>query len=517
MSGRAATEGVILGRCGIAVGDPQTELPTGWSWAPLLLLAELGTGHTPSRKHPEYWGSNIPWIGIRDAGAHHGGVIYDTLQHVTELGLQKSSARLLPKDTICLSRTASVGYVVRMGREMSTSQDFVAWSCGDFLDPAFLMKALLAEGEEIRRFGEGSTHTTIYFPEVKAFHIALPPPSEQRRVVAKIDNLSGKSKRARDHLDHIPRLVEKYKLAILTAAFKGELTREWRTKRLAERWPRQQIEELEERRREYLRGRRGSRLLRAIGDAEQPQSIPEGWLSANLADVGSLQVGYAYKSKWYANVGVPLLRGANIAPGKVTWDDVVRLPHERAAEFSEYALNVGDIVIAMDRPLISTGLKVARIEPSDAGCLLVQRVARYVPSSLVDRTFIWHVINSPLFIEHAVAQATGSDLPHISSNDILTTPLALPPPTEQREIARLLDLALAWVDRVASEATNARKLIDRLDQAILAKAFQGELVPQDPNDEPASVLLKRIRAERATASAQSQSERGRRKREAGAA
>jgi type I restriction enzyme S subunit len=159
-------------------------------------------------------------------------------------------------------------------------------------------------------------------------------------------------------------------------------------------------------------------------------------------------------------------------------------------------LNTGDIVIAMDRPVISTGLKVARIEPSDAGCLLVQRVARYVPSAFVENDFAWHFINSQIFIDHAVTQATGSDLPHISSNDILTAPLPLPILTEQQEIVRLIEKAFLWIDRLASETTNARKLIGHLDQAALAKAFRGELVPQDPTDEPASALLERIKAGR---------------------
>jgi len=72
--------------------------------------------------------------------------------------------------------------------------------------------------------------------------------------------------------------------------------------------------------------------------------------------------------------------------------------------------------------------------------------------------------------------------------------------TEQREIATRLRTAFAWIDRLAAEATSARKLIDHLDQAVLAKAFRGELVPQDPNDEPASLLLERIKAEQAVRS-----------------
>jgi type I restriction enzyme S subunit len=68
---------------------------------------------------------------------------------------------------------------------------------------------------------------------------------------------------------------------------------------------------------------------------------------------------------------------------------------------------------------------------------------------------------------------------------------------EQLEIVRRIEVAFSWIDRLAADATNARKLVDHLDQAVLAKAFRGELVPQDPNDEPASVLLERIKAERA--------------------
>jgi type I restriction enzyme S subunit len=95
----------------------------------LTVLARLESGHTPSRKHPEYWGGNIPWIGIQDARANDGQVIEDTEEKTNELGIENSSARVLPEKTVCLSRTASVGYVVIMGRPMATSQDFVNWVC----------------------------------------------------------------------------------------------------------------------------------------------------------------------------------------------------------------------------------------------------------------------------------------------------------------------------------------------------------------------------------------------------
>jgi type I restriction enzyme S subunit len=86
--------------------------------------------------------------------------------------------------------------------------------------------------------------------------------------------------------------------------------------------------------------------------------------------------------------------------------------------------------------------------------------------------------------------------PSLSMGAIRSTPIAIPPFAEQVEIGRLIKIGFDWIERLASETTSARKLIDHLDQAILAKAFRGALVPRDPNDEPASVLLDRIRAER---------------------
>ena len=83
---------------------------------------------------------------------------------------------------------------------MATSQDFVTWTCCEALEPRYLMYALLAEGDDIRRFGKGSTHTTIYFPEVKAFHLCLAPVNEQRRIVAKLDSLLARTRSAREEL-----------------------------------------------------------------------------------------------------------------------------------------------------------------------------------------------------------------------------------------------------------------------------------------------------------------------------
>ncbi|GEO85791.1 MULTISPECIES: restriction endonuclease subunit S [Alphaproteobacteria] len=221
--GREATDRVIQGKAALAINSPARGAPPKWQWVPLSRISRQETGHTPSRSHPEWWDGEIPWIGIKDAGANHGRIIEETIQTTNEEGLANSAARLLPAGTVCLSRTASVGYVTIMGKPMATSQDFVTWTCTEALVPKFLMYALMAEGDDIREFGKGTTHTTIYFPEVRAMQICLAPLEEQHEIVrriesafAKIDRLAKEAKRA---LELVGRLDE----AILAKAFRGEL------------------------------------------------------------------------------------------------------------------------------------------------------------------------------------------------------------------------------------------------------------------------------------------------------
>lgn len=165
---------------------PTVPTRPGWRWRLLTQLATLATGHTPSRRHPEYWGGSIPWIQLPDIRAIDGTVATSTSEQTNPIGIANSAAVLLPPKTVCLSRTASVGFVTIMGREMATSQDFVNWVCGPDLDPEFLMYLFLASRKQIRDLGSGATHQTIYFPTVKQFAVCVPDIEEQRRLVQQL-------------------------------------------------------------------------------------------------------------------------------------------------------------------------------------------------------------------------------------------------------------------------------------------------------------------------------------------
>jgi hypothetical protein len=289
----------------------------------------MESGHTPSRKQPTYWDGDVPWVGIVDARLHHGRIIDSTLQTVTEEGLANSAARWLPARTVCLSRTASVGYVTILGRPMATSQDFVNWVCSEALLPEFLMYALLAEGEHLHEFGKGSTHTTIYFPQALAFHIDLPPLAEQRRIVAKVETLLARVNAARDELGRVPLFLKRFRQSVLAAACSGELTEEWR---------------------EVTYGALGiSTAATDPSSANLPTTpTPNGWAWAtteSLCDRGRAITYGVIKLGPPVEGGVPTLRSSDVRPMFIDGTGVKRISRDVADQYSRTYLHGGEVLV----------------------------------------------------------------------------------------------------------------------------------------------------------------------------
>lgn len=161
----------------------------------------------------------MPWLALPDIRKLHGKYAYETLENTNDAGIANSSARPLPPGTVCVSRTASIGFVTILGKTMATSQDFCNWICGPDLDPEFLMYAFMASQESLRELGSGAVHKTIYMPTIESFHLCAPGIDEQRRIAATLrERLTAAEMLTADLKDRFAE-IERLPQRLLAAAF----------------------------------------------------------------------------------------------------------------------------------------------------------------------------------------------------------------------------------------------------------------------------------------------------------
>jgi type I restriction enzyme S subunit len=193
-------------------------------------VAALGTGHTPSRSVPEYWVPDectIPWLTLADVWQVRDGtktVVTDTEERISPAGVANSSAVIHSAGTVALSRTASVGFSCILGTDMATSQDWVTWTCGPRLLPRYLLRALRAMRSEIIGRRQGSTHKTIYMPDIEQLKIPLPPIDQQHAVAHYIDSEANQINEVTQCKDELlERINERIDCKILTLIGSSDL------------------------------------------------------------------------------------------------------------------------------------------------------------------------------------------------------------------------------------------------------------------------------------------------------
>jgi type I restriction enzyme, S subunit len=205
------------------------DVPEHWEVRKLRNLARLESGHTPSRQRPDYWIEEdcvIPWFTLADVGFlrdYRNIFIESTSQKISQIGMENSAARLLPPETVLLSRTASVGFSGITSVPLAVSQDFAAWICGPKIRPGYLLHCLRAMKTEFRRLMMGSTHQTIYMPDIEAFRIPVPSVAEQLAISAfigveqsRLDALIDETQRGVD-------LLQERRAALISAAVIGKI------------------------------------------------------------------------------------------------------------------------------------------------------------------------------------------------------------------------------------------------------------------------------------------------------
>lgn len=195
-------------------------------------------------------------------------------------------------------------------------------------------------------------------------------------------------------------------------------------------------------------------------------SSSQSWPLVQLGDHVDLLTGHPFKSAQYTEDrdDIRLLRGDNVAQGSFRWERAKRWPIDRSAEFEKFRLQLGDVILAMDRPWIPAGLKYAWISEMDRPTLLVQRVARMRGLNGLLTDYLRYLVGSPRFTDHVMSIITGVNVPHISARDIRAFGFRLPPLPIQRRVAGILsaydDLIENNTRRIAILEEVARRLYE---------------------------------------------------------
>ena len=296
--------------------------------------------------------------------------------------------------------------------------------------------------------------------KLRSLRLPLAPEAEQRRIADKLDTVLARVDAVNDRLARVAPLLKRFRQSVLAAATSGKLTEEWR----------------------------------------QSRGVPLGrevrWKSAALGSIAKF-VDYRGKTPTKTSSGVPLITAKNVRSGFVSVE-----PREFIAEsdYGEWMTRgfprVGDVLITTEAPLGN----VALIDWTYKFALAQRLICMQFDPEVLG-AFAAIALQSPSFQKSLLEQATGTTVAGIKASRLKDLAIPVPSRAEQTEIVRCVELLFGYADRLEARLKAAQTATERLTPALLAKAFRGELVPQDPNDEPASELLRRLAESRAAAPA----------------
>lgn len=204
-------------------------LPNGWQLARLDELCDWGSGGTPRRSEPSYFGGEFPWITISDL---NDGKVGKTAESLTEAGIANSAAKLVPEGTVLVALYGSIGKL-GITTQPSTTNQAIACALPDLLafDALYLFHFLRSRRHELGLLGTGVTQKNIYLGDIKTFEIPVAPRTEQTRIVAKLEELLSDLDAGVAELRAAQKKLAQYRQSLLKAAVEGALTAEWRKQR----------------------------------------------------------------------------------------------------------------------------------------------------------------------------------------------------------------------------------------------------------------------------------------------
>jgi type I restriction enzyme, S subunit len=429
-----------------------SDLPDSWAIADLGdLLRSIVGGGTPSKAHSSYFQGDIPFMTVKDM---HERFIADTQDHISDDALADSASTLIPADTLIIASRMSLGKIARPRFPTAINQDLKALFLHAGIDKTYVEYAWRANEERIQGMGTGTTVKGIRLEDIRTLQVPVAPASEQKLIGEKLDILLARVNACNDRFDAIPALVKRFRQSVLDSAISGRLTEAWRIEQSrSDQWPLKPLGELGQlgRGKSKHRPRNDHRLYGG------PYPFIQ---TGDVAQSGGLITRHAQS---YSEMG---LQQSKLWPAGTVCITI--------------AANIADTAILTYPACFPDS--VVGLVPDATRC-----IGRFVKWSI-------DVIKGDI---EAFAPATAQKNINLSVlNDIA---IRCPELDEQTEIVRRVEALFALADRIEARCTAARTHAQRLAPQLLAKAFRGELVPQDPTDEPASVLLARIAAERSAA------------------
>ena len=437
-----------------------SELPSGWTETTLGDVANWGSGGTPSRSEPGFYGGTIPWI---KSGELNRSYVMTAEEHITEAALKGSSAKLFPAGSVAIAMYgATIGKTAILGIDAATNQACaVGAPIEGLIGKELLYRLLQNEKNAFIEKGKGGAQPNISQAVIKTHVIGLPPLAEQARIVQKLDELLGQVDTLKARIDAIPTLLKRFRQSVLATAFSGQLTDEWRT---------------------------------------QQQSIQPEWSTSHIGEISFVTklAGFEYTKfvKYRLGGDLKVIKAENAGKQGFKYTDFSTIRSQEVASLTRSRLIGGELLMVF----VGAGTGQVAVVPKGDNWFLGPNIAMIKPNNeLVISKYMELYCRSPQGWAETLSFQKSTAQPSLSMKTIRQIKLPLPSIDEQTEIVRRVEQLFAFADNLEAKVAAAKSRIDNLTQSILAKAFRGELVPQDPNDEPASVLLERIKAQRAAA------------------
>ena len=514
-------------------------------------------GGTPSTTNPRNFEGSIPWITPADMSGYTGKTISGGSRCISEQGLEESGARWLPEGTVLFSSRAPIGYVAIASRPVTTNQGFKSFVPSAGLNSDFIYYWLTSAKRHAEKLASGTTFLEISGAKAALIPIPLAPCAEQTRIVAKLEELLSDLDAGVTELKAAQKKLGQYRQSLLKTAVEGALTAEWRAARIASlppgggalargaaggegagvpntaapgahplpnpsplkgegletetgaqllqrilterraRWEAKQLAKFAEQGKTPPKGWQAKYPEPVRPDTTDLPKLPEGWVWASVDQLSEIQGGIQKQpSRVPLKNKFPFLRVANVARGQLKLDEV----HEIElfpGELDRLALLAGDILIVEGNGSLTEIGRCAIWDGSIKNAVCQNHLIRVRPLELESR-FLESWLNSLGGIEKlTMLAATTSGLYTLSVGKIAKVPVPIAPLEEQRKAIEYLVEQLSGLESQEQSVSLALKQAAAQRQNILRAAFAGQLVPQDPNDEPASRLLERIRAERA--------------------